>query len=412
MDAITSKLPSGISVKSLSLIAFLIIGVIALFQMIGNNDSGYRSVVQYPNGTMEVMFESGPYIAFFGKVTEYPDVITYDYDEGATTRSEGSVSDDGVSVRYQDGGTGTVYGKERFRLPSDTEQMLKIHREFRSAEGVGNRMIRPLVKEAHNLTAGLMSSEDAYAQKRGTYINWAQDQIANGKYVTELQAITIRNEESGKDETRQVPVIKVDKGGNAMRYPSMLAEYGITTSSGQVTKWDFEPKTLAQISAKREATMAIITAKAEAERAKQDALTLEAKGMAEVIKAKYEREVMNAKDISDAERAVKVAAELRKEAEQKKLAAAEYKLEQILRGEGDAAYKSKVMQADGALQQKLDVYERVNNRYAEAIEKQKWVPEIVMGSSSSGTTASALVDLFTVKTAKELNLDMSMKTRK
>ena len=52
---------------------------------------------------------------------------------------------------------------------------------------------------------------------------------------------------------------------------------------------------------------------------------------------------------------VEVASQSRLEAEQKKLAAAEYKQEQTLRGEGDAAYKRLVMKADGALQQKLEI---------------------------------------------------------
>ena len=44
-----------------------------------------------------------------------------------------------------------------------------------------------------------------------------------------------------------------------------------------------------------------------------------------------------------------------------------------------------VMQADGALQQKIDAYIKVNERYAEALEKQKWVPEVVMGSQNNQT---------------------------
>ena len=76
---------------------------------------------------------------------------------------------------------------------------------------------------------------------------------------------------------------------------------------------------------------------------------------------------------------MEVARQFKLEAEQKKLAASEYKQEQILRGEGDGAYKRIVMQADGALAQKLATYEKVMNRFASAIEKQKWVPEIQMG---------------------------------
>jgi hypothetical protein len=50
-------------------------------------------------------------------------------------------------------------------------------------------------------------------------------------------------------------------------------------------------------------------------------------------------------------------------------------------------------------------------RYAEAIEKQKWVPEIQMGTAgqNTGSAANDLIDLLKAKTAKELNLDMTVK---
>ncbi|PHS22335.1 MAG: hypothetical protein COA83_11895 [Methylophaga sp.] len=75
------------------------------------------------------------------------------------------------------------------------------------------------------------------------------------------------------------------------------------------------------------------------------------------------------------------------------------------------------MEADGALAQKLMTYEAVMKRFAQAIEKQKWVPEIQMGASSSngsavegGSSAMALIDMLSVKTAKDLALDMSLST--
>ena len=69
------------------------------------------------------------------------------------------------------------------------------------------------------------------------------------------------------------------------------------------------------------------------------------------------------------------------------------------------------MQADGALQQKIDAYIKVNERYAQALEKQKWVPEVVMGSqgSQSGNAATDMMNLLMMKTARDLNLDMQMK---
>ncbi len=170
--------------------------------------------------------------------------------------------------------------------------------------------------------------------------------------------------------------------------------------------------------------MAIITAKVQAEQAKQEYLTAEEKGKAAVIKARYEKEVEKQRAVVDGEKfkevaviqasqKVDVAEQEKLEAEQKKLAAVEYKEEQILRGEGDAQYKQKVMQADGALTQKLEAWITVNEKYAQAIEKQKWVPEVKMGTTGeSGNAAQDLLSLFLAKTAKDLNLDMTISRNK
>jgi hypothetical protein len=94
------------------------------------------------------------------------------------------------------------------------------------------------------------------------------------------------------------------------------------------------------------------------------------------------------------------------------LAAVEYKQEQILRGEGDDAYKRLVIKADGALAQKLETYEAVMGRFAAAIEKQKWVPEVQTGEGTGadgGSNAMTLIEMMSVKAAKDWALDMSVK---
>lgn len=107
---------------------------------------------------------------------------------------------------------------------------------------------------------------------------------------------------------------------------------------------------------------------------------------------------------------VLVAEQAKLEAEQKRLAAIAYKEEQILRGEGDGEYKRLVMSADGALAAKLDAWKEVHMRYAEAIEKQKWVPDIQLGgNNNSPNAANELIDMLKVQTAKELKLDMGIK---
>jgi len=396
-------------------VVFLIVVVLGGF---GLNNNGYRTVIQYPWGTTTVKFTPGVYVSFFGKTVAYPDVVTYDY-EGNSPSGEGSLVDQGVVVRYQDGGKGTIYGKDRFRLPSDEKTMLELHRSFRSPEGLANRFLRPTIKEAHQLTAGLMSSEEAYAEKRGTYISWVQDQIANGRYVTELVE-KFETNETGEKERKLIPVIAYDTSGQPKRASSALQKYGLTVETENITNWDFEPRTLEQIAKKREATMAIITAKAEAEKSKQDAITAEQKGKADVVKAQYEKEVIKAQAVVDAQREaevaviaakqkVDVASQEKLEAEQKKLAAIEEKQRLIALGQGEAERKRLTMQADGYLQQKIDAWKEVNFRYASALEKQKWVPDIMLGGSqgSTGGGAQALIDMFAAQTAKQLKIDLT-----
>jgi regulator of protease activity HflC (stomatin/prohibitin superfamily) len=407
-------------VKMIVAIAVLAICLLVALMTSGINNAGHRTVIQYPSGALLVKFTPGFYLKWFGSADVYNDVITFDYDK-VVTGTESSLDQVGIAVRYQDGGTGTVFGKSRFALPSDEETMLHLHKAFRSNNGVAQKLIKPVTEEGMNLTAGLMSSEEAYAEKRSIYTQWANQQISKGKFQTKLEKVTTLDESTSKTVTKNVPVISYGEDGIPVHLNSDLADYGIVVNGFQITDWDFEPKTLQQIATKREATMAIITAIANAERAKQDAITSEEQGKANVMTAKYLKEVLKEQAIVDAEREkevatiaatqlVDVATQQKLEAEQKKFAAKEYKQEQILRGEGDGAYKELVMKADGALAQKLLTYERVMNRFAQAIEKQKWVPEIVMGNVGDGNSSPAtdMINMLNVKMAKDLALNMSM----
>jgi len=134
----------------------------------GINNAGHRTVVQYPTGTLYVKFTPGIYPQLFGTTEIYNDVITFDYDK-TDAEVDSSIDQVGISVRYQDGGTGRVYGKARFTLPNDEETMLHLHKAFRSNRGVSQKLIKSVTEEGMNLTAGLMSSEEAYAEKRGIF---------------------------------------------------------------------------------------------------------------------------------------------------------------------------------------------------------------------------------------------------
>lgn len=399
----------------------LAVGIMG-FSTMGVNDAGYTTVVQYPNGTMKTHFEPGWYLKWFGGTTVYNKQITMDAD--ADSAATGATIDQpGIPVRYSDGGTGTIYGKMRYSLPENREDMLKVHAAFRTNKGVAYKLLKPITEEAVNQTAALMKSEEAFDSKRAVFTQWAKSQIRDGLFQTEAEWISEKDEVTGKTISKQVAKIKTDKGQD-LHFASELKSYGITLVGFQLNNPDFEPKTLAQIDKKRSATMDIITAKANAEKAKQDAITAEATGKALVMTAKYEKEVEKQKAITDAERVaevarisaiqkVTVATEALKEAEQYKLKQEQLKLANIAEGEGLAAKKRLLMEADGALEQKLRAIVEINRAYAEEFGKQKWVPEISMGSSAvsgdNGNAAADMIQLLTIQAAKAVNVDMAVK---
>jgi len=405
--------------KTITAIAVLVLTIGISPMLIGINDAGHRTVVQYPNGTLSYQFDPGVYMQWFGNVEVYNDVITFDFDK--TMNEEAATLDQpGIAVRYQDGGTGTVYGIARFRLPSTEVDMAKIHKEFRSNDGVAHKIIKNTTEEIMNHTAGLVSSEESYTD-RGTYTQRAKTQLRLGKYDTEQS--TILTVEAGmefclednlteklaeechdvKRTKKIIPIISTIKGVE-QHTDNDLKQYGITLSGFNMVDWGYEDKTLTQISDKREATMAIITSKANAERAKQDAITAEQQGLANVQTAKYLEEVEKVKQVVIAERVaevaviaatqlVDVAKQKKAQAEQMKEAAVFTKAEQILLGEGESERKRLVMEADGALEIKVDAWKEVNFAYAREFGKQKWVSEVTMGNSGGGASGSAAQDL-------------------
>ena len=418
----------GFAKSSMSLIFGLVAVVVVIilgFTATGKNNNGFRTVVQYPTGYTFVQIEPDWYMTWFGSETVYNDVITVDFQPG-TNPAKPTADLDQLAVRYQDGGKGAIEGVIRYDLPDNEPDMLKIHKEFTSNVGLANKLLVNLTRDMANSTAGLMESEEAYAEKRNDFSSWTRTQIENGKFITKPKQIVVEDV-TGKRVTKIVPVIAYGDDGLPLQSPSDLGHYNITVSGFQIVDWDFEPKTLEQISKKREATMGIIIAIADAEKAVQDTITAEEKGKANVMTAKYEQEVEKEKQIVIAERVaevavikakqlVEVASQKKLEAEQKKFAAVEYKQEQILIGEGESERKRLVIQADGALAQKLSTYEKVNARYAAEFGKQKWVSELQMGTGGengqrTGGAAVDMIDLLTVKTAKDLQLDMSMKAK-
>ena len=85
----------------------------------------------------------------------------------------------------------------------------------------------------------------------------------------------------------------------------------------------------------------------------------------------------------------------------------------MLRADGDAEYKRRVMQADGALAQKLDAEIRIHSLWADAFARRQ-VPATVFGAGGaagsdvpvgSDSEARTFMQLLTLDAAKRLSYE-------
>jgi regulator of protease activity HflC (stomatin/prohibitin superfamily) len=240
-------------------------------------------------------------------------------------------------------------------------------------------------------------------------------------YRTKARREVVKDPTTGEEVTKVFNEIMYDpKTGQPIREQNPMQGMGIDVSNFEIKDFIYSKKVRMQIEQQQENIMAIETAKAEALKAEQQEKTAEMKGKAAVTKAQYEKEEEKIRAVVDAKKEKEVAElQAMKELEVAKLqkkAAVEQKQREILLGQGESERKKLVMQADGALAKKLEAWKDVNFRYAEAIQNYKgqWVPTVMMGGEGgkSGNGAQDLINLLSVKTAKDLALDLNIKGKR
>ena len=376
------------------LVITVVVTIVVLFSLsslVENVDAEEIVVIQYPNGAFNIQIEPGWTSQWFGKVTRYPRVNDYNFDK---------------KIRFNDGGGAAMIGSINWKMPLAIADIQKLHMDFGSKEAVDDGLVMPIVNRCVYMTGPLMSSKQSYAEKRPELLQYISDQINNGVYKTVSKEVKTVDPITGADKTVTVVRIQYDDNGLELRQEeALLNEYSVTTFNFSIDKIPYDARVEEQIRGQQQRIMDVQTAMAEAKKAEQRTLTVVEQGKANAATAKWEQEVLKAKAVTEAEQKLRVA-------ELASMEAAQYKKAKILKAEGDAAYKKKVMMADGALEQKLKAYVEVQKEWAQNIPKYtgQWVPSIIMGEGGGGVNNSAqnLIDMLSVKTAKDLSLDMSV----
>ena len=271
------------------------------------------------------------------------------------------------------------------------------------------------------MTGPLMSSQESYASRRNELLYLIEDQIQNGICLTKTTQEKTKDPITGAEKTVALVSLVTDKEGKPKRAEtSPLTEFGVKAFNLSINEVKYDEQVEGQIQQQQKATMQVQIAMANSKEAEQRALTTVKQGEADAAKAEWEQKTIAAKAIELANQEKKVAETLAQQklavAELDAKAAAQFKLAETLRGEGEAARRKLVMEADGALEKKLEAYTTVNRYFADAIAKHEgaWVPSVVMGGNNgqAGGGAIDLISLLTAKAARDLSLDMTPKATK
>ncbi len=365
-------------------IKFGVIGMVTLwlaFQLFGYNPAGYRVVKVNAFGEQSVIFSSGPYIDFFSKIYEYPDIITLNFTGDA---SSSSIEVAPISIRFNEGASADAKGIIKFALPKDEKMMVKIHNDYRSAENLGLTGLKTFGIECIKNSAQLMSSEMHYMGGRSTMSQYFQDQLENGVFILKTtEQIKFDSSTNEKSRYYLTEIMKDDKH-QVIRKKSVLTQYNIQINDASISDVDYEEKIDKLLGQKIDATTKTSISKQNLMKAQQDALTAEATGKKTLVDIEYQEKQNQTREVIKAQTSVQLAEQDKQK--QKIALDASYLEAQKIKTLADAeAYqKQRVMQADGALKQNLDAKIQMNKDMWDAIAKYQgpsFVPTTVMGGS-------------------------------
>jgi regulator of protease activity HflC (stomatin/prohibitin superfamily) len=309
------------------LIAGLVLGLILLLavnsvskQLLATNNAGYYQIKQAAvSGELSVHSEPGTYLRLFGNITTYHVSDMYYFSKNDLDGGSGKESDP-INVRFNDGGTAEVSGGIKFRLPTDPVKQQLLHRDFKTFENVKHDLIRQTVAEALMQTATLMRAEESYSSRRSEFTSLVEDQVRKGIFETVAKESKIKDADGNEFIEKNVTVKLDEKGQPVIRKISPFNQYGIEIVSFVIKDLDFDKTIDALIAKKKEAEQMKVVAQANAERAKQDAITAREQGAANIAKEKAEQDVEKIKQVTIAEREFEVSQLRKKQADQDALA--------------------------------------------------------------------------------------------
>lgn len=279
---------------------FGIIAVVVLVWLSGslfetNKFGNYQIKQAAMTGTISVRNEPGFYWQGGGSI------VTYPVSEDVNFETEN------LKVRFNDGSVASVVGTVKFKLPTDPEKQKELHRDYGNYDNVEKNLIVRNVSEALSNTATYMVAEDSYASGRAVFSDLAMQQLKDGIFKTSTKTVEVIDTDGTKFKKKEIRVVYDENGNPVIQKPSLLKHYGIEILQFVVNDFEYDEKIKDLIARKKDAEQNKVVAMANAEKAKQDAITAEEQGKARVAEARANAEVEKITAVVEAQKKAEVA---------------------------------------------------------------------------------------------------------
>ncbi len=440
------------------------------------NDAGYCVHVRTAFGTEDSKCDLGWYFSGWGRITSYPHFITIAHTQERD--AEGSSVSRPYVVRMADNWAGEVTQTTRFGIPQDDEQFLRMARDFRSPDRLITSTLRPAVTASLDSVANLYTMEEYYAGgRRDDFKTEFREAVVKGRAIIERVEAVQRGadinratapskdgfaadtaETGGSSRLRVITRKKLDASGAETRIQHGFAAYGIVVSTAILQNLDPDDAFELQIKERKDAAARRSVAREkrlEQEEQRLLALAEAERAIAQRQGKAREEQIQRTTDAETAKRLALIQAEQQRasaavtkmteevKAETKKslaLIAASQRKEEAeiakmtaqlylekaeidakakrVSAEAEAYEKQALLEADGALAQKLKAWLGSQQAWADAFSRRK-VPVTVFGSTGNGTggpgsdgDVQTFMSLLSMQAAKQLQLDMNINPAK
>ncbi len=345
--------------------------------LVSTNKAGYYQIKQAAvTGTISIHDEPGMYGKFFGTITTYQ-ISDMNYFSKSDLEGGSGEAADTIKVRFNDGGTADISGSIKFRLSLKEENQLLLHEDFKSYDKIQSDLIRQVITEALMQTATLMKAEESYSTRRSEFTALAEEQIRRGIFETIAEERIYTNLE-GKEFIERTVKVKYDNSGIAVvRKISPFVRYNIEILQFVIKDIDFDATIDSLIAKKKEAEQQRIVAQANAEKAKQDAITAEEQGKAQIAIARAEEEVIKIKAVTQAEKEFAVSKLNRQKAEEDAIA-------DLTKREAEAQGAALLVKAGLTPRDKAEIEKDTAIGVAAELAKIK-LPEVMIFGSGEGS---------------------------